>query len=310
MPRFTALQRETGFDPLTNFLVVGEGRSSFVVLHDARVENLKFDTTKLEVRAVTRADFSRHANVLYDQFIGWGLVNEESARGFMGAMHSAAGGAGQTHLLSVRGKVRSQSRLRATRRGVTAEVLVAVLPRKVLTVALRFVQHLNASGGMITLSRWTPSDRQWLANKLNWIYGPQLNITFDVIDADWARIEQRLGNPIDDATFLRHIVHKKHPSADLTIFFVGNRWKSSASEAAGTMFYDEDAAVVVDDAKLPVAAGADPFLVTLAHEVAHYLRDAQSGFRGHHLRPGVLLSDATESTALDKQLVYDINPPP
>ena len=311
MPRFTALQRATGFDPLRNFLVVGERRSSFVLLHDARVENLRFDATKLEVRAVARTDFPRYANVLQDQFITWGLVSEESARAFVGAVHGAATyGGGQAHLLSVRGKVRSQSRIRATRRGVTTEVLVAVVPQKVVTVALRFVQHRDASGAMVTLSRWTPSDRRVLTNKLNWVYGPQLNVTLDVVDAEWARVDAHLGHPIDDATFLRHIVHKKHPSADLTVFFLGNGWKSNKSEVAGTMFYDEDAAVVVDDADIPVTEGTDPFVVTLAHEVAHYLRDAQSGFRGHHDRPGILLSGGTESTVLDKQLLYDINPPP
>ena len=260
---------------------------------------------------MTRADFSRYANLLQDQFITWGVVSEESARGFVGKVHGAAAyTGGQAHLLSVRGRVRSQSRIQATRRGVTTEVLVAVVPQKTVTVALRFVQHRDASGAMITLSRWTPSDRRWLASKLNWVYGPQLNITFDVLDAEWARVDQHLGHPIDDATFLRHIVHKKHPSADLTVFFLGNGWRSNKSEVAGTMFYDEDAAVVVDDAQIPVTEGADPFVVTLAHEVAHYLRDAQSGFRGHHDRTGVLLSGGTESTVLDKQLVYEINPPP
>ncbi len=312
MPRFTALQRATGFDPLRNFLVVGEGRTSFLLLHDARVENLKFDATKLDVREVTRADFARYAHVLQDQFLAWGLVNEESARGFVGALHGAATYGGLAHLLAVRGKVRSQPHIRATRRGVTSVVNVAVVPPKVVTVALRFVQHRDASGAMITLSRWTPSDRRWLSNKLNWVYGPQLNVTFDVLDAEWARIDQQLGHPIDDETFLRHIVGKKHPSADLTIFFLGNGWRSNKQEVAGTMFYEEDAAVVVDDARIPVTADDDRFVVTLAHEVAHYLRDAQSGsaFRGHHDRPGVLLSGGTESTLLDKQLVFDINPPP
>ncbi|GLC24757.1 hypothetical protein [Roseisolibacter agri] len=310
MPRFTALQSATGFDPLRNFLVVGEGRSSFLLLHDARVENLKFDATKLDVRAVTRTDYSRYAHVLQDQFMAWGLVAEESARGFAGAMHAAATYGGLAHLLSVRGKVRSQSRIRATRRGVTAELHVAVVPQKMVTVAFRFVQHRDASGAMITLSRWTPYDRRRLSNMLNWVYGPQLNVTFDVVDADWARVDQHLGHPIDDEAFLRHIVGKKHPSADLTVFFLGNGWKSQKSEVAGTMFYEEGAAVVVDDSQIPVTDGADRFAVTLAHEVAHYLRDAQSGFRGHHDRPGVLLSGGTESTVLDKQLVYDMNPPP
>src|SRR5688500_1843368 len=131
MPRFTALQNATGFDALRNFLVVGEGRSSFLVLHDARVENLKFDATKLEVRPVTRVDFPRYANVLHDQFLHWGLVNEESARGFVGALHGTASFGSQVHVLAVRGKVRSQSRIQASRRGVTTEVLVAVVPPKV-----------------------------------------------------------------------------------------------------------------------------------------------------------------------------------
>jgi hypothetical protein len=54
---------------------------------------------------------------------------------------------------------------------------------------------------------------------------------------------------------------------------------------------------------LPVVDDADPFLVNLAHVVAHYLG------ADHHDRENVLLSTGRQSTRLDRGLVLAINPP-
>jgi len=305
MLRFTALVKETGFDPLTRFLVVGERRSNFVVLHDPDGADLEFDRNKLDVHEVTRERASRAATALQDQFITWGVAGEGSAKAFVGALVNTASFGSQTRLLSVTGKVGGWAAITAVRRGVKVDLSVAVLRQKVLTIAFKFVQHLDKSGIMRPVTRWGPPDVRWLTTKLNWVYGPQANITFDVIEADWVKVNAFLGDPFGTKAFLAYLVQHKNKWADLNVFFVGNRWISDDGDAAGTHFYDHDACVVVDNANLPFAPGADPFIVTLAHEVAHYLR----GVQGHHSRPNVLLSDTLQTTAVDKQLVLDINPP-
>ena len=52
----------------------------------------------------------------------------------------------------------------------------------------------------------------------------------------------------------------------------------------------------------------DVFMLTMAHEILHYIRK-ERGFTGHHDRQNILLSNKIQSLRMDKQLVMDVNPP-
>jgi hypothetical protein len=237
---------------------------------------------------------------LYDQFIAWNLMNEDSAKALLGAMHSSLSFGLHARLLLATGKMRGLTSINAVHAGITFNLEVAVVPSQNFTVAFKFLQHLDESRN-ITTTRWNPSDARWLINKLNWIYGPQANISFQMVEADWVKVDKILGESLDKEAFFNHVVERKNKSADLNIFFV-RKWKGG--EAGGTYFPEVEAAVVEENPEsLPVTADADPFLVNLAHEVAHYL----GAF--HHDRENVLLSNGRQSTRLDKQLVFDVNPP-
>ena len=298
MPKFTQLLKEAGVDSPHNFMVVGLRGSNLVGLHDAKGFDLRFDHSLLEVRQLTREQFPQVSNTLYDQFIAWNLINEDSAKAFLGTMHTNVGP--RSRLLLVTGRMRGLASINAVHAGITFKLEVAVVPSQNFTVAFKFLQHPDESGNIST-TRLNPSDARWLINKLNWIYGPQANISFEMVEADWVKVDKILGESLNKEAFLNHIVERKNKSADLNIFFV-RKWKGG--EAGGTHFPEEEAVVVEENPKsLPVVDDADPFLVNLAHEVAHYLG------ADHHDRENVLLSRGRQSTRLDRGLVLAINPP-
>lgn len=164
-------------------------------------------------------------------------------------------------------------------------------------------------------TQWGPSDARWLISKLNWIYGPQSNISFRLADADWVNVDVKadamdLNKPLQGADFLKHAAGSKSKTANLSVFFVRN-YLTVDKRGFSETFLDENISVVEDKPLLPVTQGADPFLVNLAHEVAHFLRFEEEGTRedDHHNRPNVLLSRGVQSARLDKQLVKKINSP-
>jgi hypothetical protein len=287
-------------------MVVGLGDANLVGLHDAKGFDLRFDRGKLDVFQVTRDQVSRVSTILHDQFIKWNLVDEESARSYWGSMYNTLNHTSHSRLLFVNGKKNGLSEIAAVSGSTSVKIEVAVVPHLSFTVAFKFLQHLDESGQMKTLTPWDPSDGQWLIKKLNWIYGLQANISFELLDSEWVRVDKVLGEPLGEAAFLNFVVDKKNKNADLNVFLVG-RWKGG--EAGGTYFANEKAAVVEGNPTDPVAPDSDPFLVTLAHEVAHFLTFEQVSAVFHHNRPDVLLSSGIQSSRLDKQLLLQVNSP-
>jgi hypothetical protein len=307
MPRFGEVFRETGVDAASRFVVVGLGSSNVVALHDAKSVDLRFDQKKVDVRIIQRGNVSRVANAMYDQFARWGLFNEEASKNYQMALSSALLRS-QSSLLWVTGRTRGLHEVQVISGGVTLKLEVAVVPSLSFTLAFRFLQHLDDSNTMKSFTSWEPSDAPWLLNKLNWTYRMQANISFDKADADWVKVNQILGEPLGDKGFLNFVAPGKNASADLNVFLVG-RWKGG--EAGGTYFAEVKSAVVegTADPTDPVTAGDDRFLVTLAHEVAHFLTYEQESAIFHHGRPNVLLSTEIEGGRIDKELLLKMNSP-
>ncbi len=262
MARFASIFKETGVDPANQFMVVGLRGLNLVALHDAKgfdVRDLRYDTKTLEIREVTRDQVHRVSSALSEQFISWNLQDEESAKSYWGVMHTALGTL-NSRLLAVTGKARGSTEIKGVHGRTILRMEVAVVPQTSFTVAFKFLQHLDESNTMKSVTQWEPSDARWLINKLNWIYGPQANITFEMTGADWVKVNQVLGEPLNDKAFLNYVVQEKNDSADLNIFFVG-RWKGG--EAGGTYFSDKQVAVVEGNPKsLPVTRTPIPFSST------------------------------------------------
>jgi hypothetical protein len=302
MPKFIELLKETGVDAQHNFMAVPTRGSNLVGLHDAKHFDLRFDKSKVEVLTVNRKQIHRVSHTLFQQFFAWNVVNDDSAKSLMFAMHRLLSFGLHTRLLLVTGKVHGLTAINVVHGRTTFTLDVAVVTHRIFTIAFKFLQHLDKSGNMKPRTRYNPSDARWLINKLNWIYGPQANISFEMLEAEWVRVEKVLPESLSYDSFLSNVVERKNKSADLNIFFVGSPWKGG--EAGGTWFPKESTVVVEDNlSTLPVTVHADPFLVNIAHEVAHFLG------AHHNDRDNVLMSMGRQSTKLDKQLVFDINPP-
>jgi hypothetical protein len=307
MPRFGEVLRDAGVHAASRFVVVGLGASTAVPLHDAKTVDLRFDQKKVDIHVVKRENVTRLANVMYDQFAKWGLFNEEASKNYQMALSSSLQGP-HSSLLWVTGKTPGLHDVQVISGGITLKLEVAVVPSLSFTLAFRFLQHLDDSNTMRSFTSWTPSDAPWLYNKLNWTYRMQANISFDLLDADWVKVNQVLGEPLSEKAFLNSVASGKNTSADLNVFLVGT-WKGG--EAGGTYYADVKSAVVEGspNPSTPVTQGDDPFLVTLAHEVAHFLTYEQESKMFHHDRQNVLLCSGIEGSRIDQDLLLKMNSP-
>ena len=310
MPGFKEVFRETGV-PQPDFMVVPHKGENLVWFAGARGGGVSFSPDpKISIHAVRERDVSRIAgDYVRRHATGMGLSAVEDARKALWAAMFAILHSNPGDLLLVSGKSPGWSRIKATHGGKTTILDVAVTKSQWIDISFRFLRHRDANGNLVPDTIWSPDDAsKWVAG-LNWIYGPQVNVSFDLWDAEWVTLNQAPSQPISRNVFLNDIVGQKPAGPDLTVFLVGEWGGGYSGHTGGTFFHDVDAAVVTDRPSHPeIAKTIDPFMLSLAHEIAHSLRK-ERGFFGHHDRPNVLLSRGIQSLRLDKQLVMDINPP-
>jgi hypothetical protein len=314
MQRFNELSKETGVDLLNSFMVVGLKGANLLLLQDAHELDLRYDRHSLDVSLVTQQTAGAVSNLLRGQFVRWNLMDEDSADSYWGAMHASLRFSKHSRLLLVSGKSAGVTSLSAVSGRTKVDLEVAVLSPKYFNVAFRFLQ-LRDDSGNVGKTQWGPSDSRWLVNKLNWVYGPQANISFQLADSDWVNVDVNAASvdvtqPLQGTDFLKYVAGSKSKNADLTVFFV-QKYITVDKRGFSETFLDQNICVVEDKPPLPVIKGADPFLVDLAHEVAHFLRFDENPIPldDHHNRPNVLLSRAIQSARVDKELVKKINSP-
>ena len=303
MFRFATVFEQTGVEPDEGYMTVPLKGSNLLLLRDAKAPSLQFDSSKLDVGLVTRNQLSSVSSAISGQFLQWGLVAEDSTKAYSAALYANVNSAFGSRLYFVTGKSQGVAPLYAVDGKSRLKLDVAILPPDIHTVAFRFLQCLDASGKMRAVTRWDTSDAQWLLNKLNWAYGPQANISFDLVDAAWARVPTQLNLPLTETGFRKDVASLRHPQADLTIFFVGKTYEGG--KKSGQYFDDLSSAVLADDAAgMPVMKGSDPFLVSLAHEVAHFLGTDRTGQpTGHPPGNNNVLADGIQSGRLGRKLV-------
>jgi hypothetical protein len=147
----------------------------------------------------------------------------------------------------------------------------------------------------------------WLS-ELNWILGAQANVWFELEKAVPVKINQVLGRPIGDKAFRNSIAKEKDAVADVTVFLVG-KWKGTG-DAGGTFYPDLGNVIALDDKPgIPVVEGDDPFIVTLAHELVHYVLTYRGKKEAFHLKDqNALLNKLVESTVITPELQRLMNP--
>lgn len=240
---------------------------------------------------------------------GLGIDGIEQTRKALWAAMNGALQSTRSNLLLVSGKVPGWGKIKASHGGKTTTLNIGVSKTLWIDLSFRFLRHKDAKGNLVPDTKWEPADAAEFVARLNWIYGPQVNVMFDLWDSEWVTLSQAPHQPISRQVFLNDIAPQKPTGPDLTVFLVGKWGGGLSGHSNGTFFPEEEVAVVTDEASHPeIPDTIDPFLLTLAHEIAHYLRN-ERGFTGHHSRPNVLLSSGIQSLRLDKQLVMDINPP-
>ena len=297
--------------PQDNFLVVPNEGVNLIWLDGSRGA-VSFDhDRKLSVHAVRSDQVSKIAEQYVRQHTsgGVGIATVEDLRKQIWSRMFSIVDRLPGRLLAINGKAPGWSWLKVSAGGNTFKLDVAVTKRQWVDVSFRFLQHRVANGGTAPDTIYKPEDAAFFVATLNWIYGPQTNISFDLWDAEWVTLPDAPHQPVGRDVFVKSIATQAPSGPDITVFLVG-KWGGGASgHSRGTFFDDLDVAAIDDAPKRDeIPEPIDVFMLTMAHEILHYIRK-ERGFAGHHDRQNVLLSNKIQSLRMDKQLVMDVNPP-
>jgi hypothetical protein len=282
----------------STFMVTPRNGANLVILEGASPRELVYDRKKFDINKVTHENNIR---------LGQKLNPEVTAH----LMPALAALKPDSHLIAVTKPHGTEDIITVGKESVTLKV--GLFPPRRYSLSFKFLQH-----GSSRPSKWNPTHAAGWLTALNAIYGPQANITFEMAEAaDYFTVETVLTQPISNKAFANYIVaHKSKIVAGkdklpvLTVFLVG-KWKDDGDHPNGSFFPDEDAAVLTDEPMHPkLDAATDPLVLTLAHEVGHFVLHHR-GFKKaehHHSREGILLSSGIQSARLDRQLVLNLNP--
>jgi hypothetical protein len=305
MAHFTGIGVESGYTDMTTspfFIVPSRGSNILVLLsgHGYRVRpgDSRLGFNELSSKEVGGAVREYVSGLKYLTKDGTEGAYKELWTRCHNMMHIGA------RIFSIGGKGSGLSYVEASGSKDKLRVDVAILPPKTFKVAFRCLQHPDGNN-MKNATEHSPEEAKSIIAKVNAIFVPQVNIAFEAVDSRWT-VTQPLNQPISEAGFRAYILKDKSDIADITVFLVG-KWKGKDTDPNGTYFKDEKVAVVDDKPSHPEKVKADGFLLTLSHELAHFLQDRRN-LVGHHSRDKVLLSTGIQSTLIDKQLVADLNP--
>lgn len=329
MLEFKEVLKETGLDAFRSFMTVGLDRTNLVVLRDAKDFHPR-QNGNIVVTEVNDKTLTQVSNILTFQFNKlWGISGDDVKR-YMAAMHSFVRSPHADRLLAVSGKMIGETKIRAVNGRAGINLNLSILDHLDFDVAFRFVGLRDESGNVdLGTTEKSSSDAPSFIEKLNWVYGFQTNVSFRLADVYDVKVQiprrgdkdqdnsqliasLQKGGPLTGSAFLKYVLAQKSEKADFTVFLV-RKYLDDDKMGISKTFWKEDACVIEDHPELDGVAvpyGYDPFLVNLAHEVAHYLIDDKRGddkLLGHHERQDVLLSQLSQTTKIDKLLVDLIN---
>jgi hypothetical protein len=197
-------------------------------------------------------------------------------------------------LLQVRGRLPGRSWIIAG--DVKQELLLTV--GESYDLSFLFLKHQDEDGQPVPATQQQPADVTDWISELNWILGAQVNIWFETYNKDWIPVNVHLKG-VGDAFYKEHIANQWDKNADVTVFLVG-KWLRSG----GTFHSDLQSTIAIDDKPaIPVTKGNNPFIVTLAHELVHFVVAKRGRDRHGHVNENyVLLNKLIESTVIGTEL--------
>jgi hypothetical protein len=290
--------------------------STLVMMRGANGRKPDYDKGSLDVRVVEPSDvLMRFEEYLKDLAVS-GSARQDLLNTMLPPVKTEVSN-GSGKLLLVTGKTHGPTYL-----GAGAEqVVVQVIPGAFYTLSFRFLQkpdfqvnpdwtqgelaqgarvYSNAAPDMkVTWTTRTLAEvDDWISN-LNWIFGSQANITFQLGTKEPFHLDSPIAAP-DKSASRRLLDSKKDQDASFTMFMVGYvneppaaAW-SNVPPTAGTG--PGLTAMLPDHPKAPTT-GSDPFMVTLAHELSHCI-DRDLGDDWHFDTDGILRSTKIQSTKI------------
>lgn len=298
--------------PQDNFIVVPNGGQNVLWLEGVKGKVSFTHDAKISVRLVDKSNADKIAESIikfHSNGNGKTIMSDHQKQLWTRLVSLNDQNPGQT--LAITGKAPGWGKLTVTGGdGKAYRTEVGVSKQRYFDVAFRFLRHKEPDGTLVADTIHKPAiASDWIAT-LNWIYGPQANVMFDLLNAEWVTLDSKPSQPISRDFFKKSIANTPVANADITIYLVGQWGGGSAGHSRGTYFDNEGYAVVTDSPKQDeIPEGIDVFMLTMAHEILHYLREKRKLPPGHYDRDGILLSNKVQSLRLDKQAVLDVNPP-
>jgi len=306
MPKLTELLPNTGV-PQDNYIVVPHQSYNVVWLEGVKGSLGYTHDGKISVQKVTKDNASKIAESISRNLTSGHKSGGGYNKELLGQMQSLVNSnPGQT--LAIAGKKPGFGKLEVTADGTTYKAEVGVTRQVTVNLGFRFLQHSDGSK-KIPDTAYTPNDAAgWIAT-LNRIYGPQANIIFDLVDADWVTLDSAPVQPISREFFLKSIAVTP-AKKNVNLHLVGTWGGGLAGHSRGTYFDNTGVAVITDKpGQDEIPKGIDPFILTMAHELLHFIREKRGMPKGHPGRDLILLSDKIQTLRIDKQMSIDINPP-
>jgi hypothetical protein len=322
MAHFSEICKDSGFlDSTPPFLVIPDDGIGLVFLIGVKALNvrldLKFDRTNLSVTVVNNSDLHRYlmrysenfpanAHMLSDILALAGPIRTR--------MHSPYGSV----LLSIEGRLSGYTTyLDCVRKGSSTRLDVYPTERQTKALSFRFIRYQNETGTMTGGTTLAPPYAKELTAVLNRLYLPSANTELILKSSEFADVKEKLGDSITRDAFLKKVAPLRDPTADVTVFFVG-QYKGT-DDPLGEAFRNF-ACVVVDDgphqyiapetqedeiqySDNPVARPKSErdLHIVLAHEIAHVLG------AGHNDEQDNLMSNKRQDFKFDKGTVRAIN---
>jgi hypothetical protein len=271
--------------------------ANLLMLRDARGAHAKFDARHVDVDEVNSQFVASQFESYLDGIeVGGGARKDLLDTLVPTVQHEAL--SGFSKIFSVKGKIVGRTTLQAGRVTQAIEVIPAWT---IYTVSFRFLRRPGTGTGQgsgtsqkVAGTRRGPAEVDEWISKLNWIFGSQANITFQVGTSEWVEADRPLG-PVNLKIAQEHLESKKDDAADVTVFLVGE----VAPPDSGFTYRPADGgswAVCVEDDPNEPGVQSDSFLLVLAHELSHFvMRDTQNI---HFCEDGILRSHGIQTTKI------------
>jgi hypothetical protein len=265
---------------------------NLVMLRDAKGARVQFDARHVDVTEVDPILVGSQFELFLDGIEVSGGARKHLLNTLLPMVHQEVWSL-FSKLLAVKGKLIGRTTLRAGRVTQAVEVIPAWT---IYTVSFRFLRRPDVGGGAaqnVAGTGRSPAEVDEWVSQLNWIFGSQANITFQVGSSEWVQMEKPLG-PLTLKLAQDHLESKKDDGADVTVFLVG---KVAPPDSGFTYrSTDGDWVVLVEDHPNEPEVKSDPFILVLAHELSHFvMRDTHNL---HFCEDGILRSHGIQTTKI------------